>query len=623
MPFASLDMPSLAFGLFSSKFNQLGIDCNVRYLNFDFAEIVGLDNYNFVLQLAYVMAGEQLFAKYVFGDQAPSDNAYYHELNASKNVGHDVSQRLEEISKYIPQYLQHCLDDLGIWNYDIICFSSLFEQNLASLSLAKIIKEMWPKKIIVFGGANCEEKMGVTMHRCFPFIDYVFSGEADKSFPELIQRIHYGHPINGLEGLVWRESGTTLYTKSVPSEIDLNKLPIPNYDDYFIRLAYSSLQSLISPNLLMESARGCWWGEKSHCTFCGLNGLSMKFRRKNTVQAVTELNHLINRYGVHTVRFVDNIIAPEHFKKLLPEISQIGHTVNIIFEVKSNLKKNQIKTLAKSNVTVQAGIESLSSHVLKLMGKGSNTLMNIQTLKWCKQFGVFADWNLLYGFPGETAQDYQRSAKLAALLAHLDPPSGCGPIRLDRFSPNFNNSESIGFTNLRPAKYYKFIYPIDNETLFDLVYYFDFDYQVPINDGGYLQKLEQAIAEWKRRHDTLYAVKHGVNIVIHDTRPIACWTDSVLSGMAAFIYEYCDKARSLLSITNAVSVAFGSEHNNEITDILDDLVRKHLMYSEDEHYISLAVISYNVEDHSSVTDLSRENNPMPHTLPLHQDALTR
>ena len=33
----------------------------------------------------------------------------------------------------------------------------------------------------------------------------------------------------------------------------------------------------MSPTLLIETSRGCWWGERNHCTFCGLNGSSMSF----------------------------------------------------------------------------------------------------------------------------------------------------------------------------------------------------------------------------------------------------------------------------------------------------------------------------------------------------------
>jgi radical SAM superfamily enzyme YgiQ (UPF0313 family) len=43
--------------------------------------------------------------------------------------------------------------------------------------------------------------------------------------------------------------------------------------------------------LLFEASRGCWWGAKHHCTFCGLNGLSMTFRSKSADRAYSEIKH--------------------------------------------------------------------------------------------------------------------------------------------------------------------------------------------------------------------------------------------------------------------------------------------------------------------------------------------
>ena len=236
MPFAALDTPSLALGLFKSKLNNLGMDCDVRYLNFDFAEFVGTENYDFVLRLSAVMAGEQLFAKSVFGQQVPTDNEYYRQMLASESMGREVPQRLEQIRPAVTVFLQQCLDSMPWARYDVVGFTTLFEQNLPSLALAKLIKQHWPNKIIVFGGANCEEIMGLTLHRCFPFVDFVCTGEADKTFPELLQRIQYGHPVRNLNGVVSRSaSGSEI---PGPPEVidDLNELPIPDYDNYFRRL---------------------------------------------------------------------------------------------------------------------------------------------------------------------------------------------------------------------------------------------------------------------------------------------------------------------------------------------------------------------------------------------------
>ncbi len=605
MPFASLDSPSLALGLFKSRLKNEGVACDVQYLNFDFAEMVGWEDYEFILRLPSILAGEQTFARSLFGDMLPPDSEYCREVMSTGNGDQETARRLEQIKRSVPAFLQRCLESVPWHSYDIIGFTSLFEQNLASLSLAYQVKRRYPDKLIVFGGANCEETMGVTLHRCHSFVDFICSGEADESFPELVKRLIYGHPLDGLGGVIYRERGETVYPAPAPLFDDLDGLPFPDYDDYFDRLHRSQLQPRITPSLLMESARGCWWGEKMHCTFCGLNGLTMKFRAKSAARAMEEMEYLVSRYGVRLVRLTDNILEPSYFKDLMPNIASRGLNTGVICEVKANLKKDQVKVLAEARATVQAGIESLSTHVLGLMDKGSTSLINIQTLKWSKQYGMLADWNLLYGFPGEVAEDYRRSAELAAMLTHLDPPSGCGPIRLDRFSPNYNRAAEKGFTNVRPLRFFRYVYPFGEATMNDLVYYFDFDYVEKIDDGGHIPALEEAVQKWRGSRDHLYVERRDGQVVIHDSRPVAVWPETEIGGLAAGIYEYCDHIRSARRVVEAMREAVHPEvTEQEVRTILEEFVQRKLMVCENDRYLSLAVMTY-------VTEFERREDERP------------
>ena len=37
----------------------------------------------------------------------------------------------------------------------------------------------------------------------------------------------------------------------------------------------------VRPQIPLETSRGCWWGMKHHCIFCGLNGKQMAFQDKS------------------------------------------------------------------------------------------------------------------------------------------------------------------------------------------------------------------------------------------------------------------------------------------------------------------------------------------------------
>lgn len=595
MPFAAVESPSLALGLLKSGLVKEGIPCDVEYLNIRFAEMIGMENYNFVVMGPGYFFGERVFAHVLFADRIPDDVQYCTHI--SERSTPDAQYRLHQIKAQTIPYLQYCLQSVPWDQYDIIGFSSLFEQNLSALTLAYLVKQRYPHKIIVFGGPNWEGIMGLTLHKCFSFVDFVCSGEADHTFPELVKRLYYGHPVNDLAGIVYRENGRSVYSGRSTLIHDLDTLPFPDYDDYFRTRMNSSLGSWVPPYLLFETSRGCWWGEKSQCMFCGLNGEGAKFRSKSTQRIIDEILYLLQRYNIRVLRATDNVINLRYFKDLLPLLAKMKLGADLIFEIRANLKKHQVKKLAEAGVTIiQAGIENLCTHILKLMNKGTNSLMNIQLLKWCKQYRIKGDWNIIYGFPGEKPEDYRRCLELANVLSHLNPPTGFGPVRMDRFSPNFNRAEELGFINLRPMASYRYIYPFDTETLFDLAYYFDFDYRDKIDDGGFYNPLYEVVWRWKSSQDQLYANKEDGSLAIYDTRPVATAPKINLSGNPRSIYEYCDKTRSLEQIEKWLKESGKASLNTaQIKVILDNLTARNLMVREENRYLSLAIMTSPLE----------------------------
>lgn len=602
MPFAAVESPSLALGLFKSNLQKQGISCHVEYLNIDFARTIGMENYNFIVMGPSIMAGERLFSHILFGNQIPDDSQYYAFI--SNNISLDAPNRLNHIKSMVDPFLQNCLRQIPWDQYDIIGFTSLFEQNLPSLALAFLIKQRFPQKIIVFGGANWEGIMGLTLHRCFPFVDYVCSGEADFTFPELVKRLYYKHPITDLSGIVYRENGKSIYTGKAPLVHDLDLLPMPVYDDYFNALKHAAMDTWFNPTVLFETSRGCWWGQKNQCRFCGLNGEHLTFRSKSTHRIIQEIIYLHQQYNATSLRAVDNVLNLHYFQDLLPELGRLKLKLSIIFEIRSNLDKKQVKMLKDSNIPiVQAGIENLSTPILKLMNKGTNSLLNIQLLKWTKQYQVHCDWNMIFGFPGEKPDDYRKCMDLAKCITHLNPPTGYSTIRMDRFSPNFNHAQELGFIHLRPAIAYRYIYPFDEDTLFDMVPYFDFDYKEKIDDDGIFSSLQELVLQWKTKQDKLVAYKNNDGIIIEDTRAVASSPSLIVTGIHQLIYEFCDRIRSF----NQIKAWLAENNNNnkannktcltpnEIKEILDDFIARKIMIQEDDRYLSLAIMAYPLE----------------------------
>ena len=264
----------------------------------------------------------------------------------------------------VPGFLDTAAADLLSGRPRIVGFSTVFQQNIASLVLAKRLKELDPSLTIIFGGDNCDGPMGVALHASFPWVDIVVRGEGEHVLVALAEDLLNGRSIRPQPGLCYRERGQDVV---IPQEeaprLVMADVPAPVYDDYFERLEKSPLRSELRSQvaLLFESSRGCWWGEKSHCTFCGLNHATMKFRSKPPERVLEELRGLAERYKVLDFVAVDDIIDMNHVRELLPLLRDADCDFRLFYEVKANLTRAHLQALKDAGVSrIEPGIESLS-----------------------------------------------------------------------------------------------------------------------------------------------------------------------------------------------------------------------------------------------------------------------
>jgi hypothetical protein len=231
--------------------------------------------------------------------------------------------------------------------------------------------------------------------------------------------------------------------------------------------------------------------------------------------------------------------------------------------------------------------------VLGLMRKGVSPLQNVQTLKWSREYGVYPMWNILYGFPGEQAADYTEVAKMAGKLSHLTPPVYCIPVAIDRFSPYFNYAADFGIRNVRAHPLYSYVYPFNDEVLFNLAYFFDVDFDGKDKIDGWAAGIERVIERWKRVHATSHVdviVRGEDGITIRDTRPDAVRRLYWFDAPEAAVIEACDRAQTLPQIVKDVRQALnGSMPKDEtwISNFVEYLRDCDLVLEHDSRYLSL------------------------------------
>lgn len=609
MPFADINRPSIGLGLLKAGLTRAGIDCDLAYFNLRFAEAIGRNNYTRIDAFSSEpQLGEWIFADAVFGPSLPDPVLYYTNvlrpaLTEPFGTDHQAfSKTIEEsellaglvsLRKQAAEFLASCLDSYNWGEYNIVGFTTTFQQNVAALGLARLIKEKYPKTLIAFGGANCEGKMGVALHRLFPFVDIVCSGEGDRSFIELVTTLAANQRPLVVDGIIHRLNEEVALPSALSSPInDLDQLPIPDYSDFFAERARIDAKN-DNVTLPVESARGCWWGEKAHCTFCGLNGSTMHFRKKTPARFIGEINELVQRYNVRELSAVDNIIDMGYFQSVLPELANSDLNVHLFYETKANLHRSQVRLLREAGVThIQPGIESLSTHVLRLMRKGIQAYQNIRLLRYCAEYLIRPSWNILGGFPDEDPSEFSEQAALVPLLVHLPAPMGVAGVRLDRFSPLFEQGKQFGLTRIRPMDVYNYIYPLSDADLSELVYFFDFDYGDGSQPAEYLKELREVVDGWKRAklRDGLMYLDDGKTLTFIDKRPVRTADQHTLEGWKRLVHQQCEEGVTFAVIKRELENAgYIRNASSDLEGLLERMLQAHLVIKLDDRYLSLAI----------------------------------
>lgn len=491
-PGANLEYPAIGPHLLAARARQDGFRVGILYANMIYAAIVGVESHQVLCSGSEELWGERVFAHAAYGTPllGRPDNRDS-ALAAPRGDRHPHARdRLIQLAETAQEWAERVSSALARYCPRVIGCSTMFLQTAASVALLNRVKQLRPDRIAIMGGPNCEGEMAEGVMSLSEHLDYAFAGESEESFPAFLASVRDGRlPPRGVI------SGTPM--------LDLDKLPPPEYSEYYEQLDWflpnSEVQQSGKISLPYETSRGCWWGEKHHCTFCGLNGYGMKFRSKSPSRVVEDLRTLLESHPTRRVQMVDNIMPHAYFRTLLPRLAAELPNLQIFYEQKSNLSLDQVRSLRRAGIDlIQPGIESLSTPLLKRMRKGVSARQNIGLLRYGRSVGVTLMWNILYGFPGDKAVEYESMLEFLPKLQHLNPPSGVFSVCIDRFSPYFTNGGEFGVTNVRPSNVYDLFLP-ETADARHVAYQFvaDFDSE-SLESASLSERLRSLVATWRK-----------------------------------------------------------------------------------------------------------------------------
>ncbi len=464
-PFCGLNNPSFGVHLLQACGRKAGFRVQVLYANLLLARMIGERAY--VKTCASTLgpfAGERFFARCAYG--VPPLGRYSKKMFewawviADADDGPEIRPgfacerpiRLRELRRLearAESFIDSVATAISGLAYKMVGCTTSFEQTSASVALLNRIKLLSEDTVTILGGANCEGEMARGIASLGASIDYIFSGDSEATFVESVGAI--------LAGSCPRER----IIRGAPCT-NMDALPTPTFTEFYEqrrRFLPRSTTAEEDTEIFYESSRGCWWGQKQRCTFCGLTGESIVFRQKTPDRVIEELRALLHAHPTRKVAMIDNIMPHNYFKTLLPRLASELPQHSISYEQKANLSLAKVLALKEAGITcIQPGIEALSSGLLTLVRKGVRARQNLMLLRYARAAGIRLTWNLLWGFPGDEVEAYQETLAIVPLLHHLPPPDFLLHLVIDRFSPYFSRPSEFGVRNVKPiTAYYDFL----------------------------------------------------------------------------------------------------------------------------------------------------------------------
>jgi radical SAM superfamily enzyme YgiQ (UPF0313 family) len=231
------------------------------------------------------------------------------------------------------------------------------------------------------------------LERSVNYIDKIIIGEGEALLMKLLRgELDHSQRVFGLRDLYHREESSGDKTR-----VDLSQIDVPDYRDFHLEYY---------PHLAHYGARSCPY----QCKFCSETINWGRYRKKHVQQTVRELIQLQQRHSYQLFLLTDSTLNPI-ISALSKEFRKSGVTIYWDGFLRADSHAGNISnTLLWRRggfYRAKLGLESGSQRVLDLMDKRITVEQSEATLAALAYAGIKTTTFWLFGFPGETAEDFQ------------------------------------------------------------------------------------------------------------------------------------------------------------------------------------------------------------------------
>ncbi|PLX15378.1 MAG: hypothetical protein C0601_13060 [Candidatus Muiribacterium halophilum] len=306
----------------------------------------------------------------------------------------------------------------------IVGVTAMTYQVKGGINLIRVIKEIYPDCITIFGGVFATMSPETIMEESKA--DFVIRGEGEKPLLNLLKAIDKSKPFKDIPSLVYRtETGFEVNPLETPLPAEeipiIDRKLLPTFGFIFDDSVFGdSPENMVS--VVVMFSRGC----PSNCIFCESPHMwGRRVRMKPMDMVFDEIKYIIAEYGIKNFVIDDDSFTASKknvrafCERLILEDLNIKWRCN----TKVSMVDKDIMLLMKKAgcVKVTYGVESGNPQVLKNLRKSFTIEQVKKALSLNKETGLPGSMLMIIGSPGETPETVKDSL---SLIEELEPSGG-------------------------------------------------------------------------------------------------------------------------------------------------------------------------------------------------------
>ena len=299
---------------------------------------------------------------------------------------------------------------------ELIGLSAFTTEAISLHVVAKKLKSEFPQIDIVAGGPYPTSDPETVL--ADPSIDYAVTGEGEKTFEELLEKLGNGDDVSQIDGLAYRDAeGRVIQNRTREPIMDLDSLPWPAWE--LVDIGRYSKYYAATPvgkgaYLPVFTSRGCPY----QCSYCH-RIFGKRFRARSASNVIAEIEEIRDRFAIKRIEFCDDNfnLDEQRAKKICEYILKRAPGSRLSFSngLRADLMTKDLIHHMRDAGTyfISYAVESATPRIQRMLKKNIDLPKAREVISLTVDAGIYTNGFFIIGFPTETKEDVKRTISYA------------------------------------------------------------------------------------------------------------------------------------------------------------------------------------------------------------------